>query len=289
MTPEAAKAKIKEDQRKQIALVEARKAATAFAEDLLAMTNSVAGQPKAARLDELAKQKGMTVKVTEPFSQFEPPKGIEANEKFNQVAFALTPDEPFIEQPIVGEDAVYIAALRNKIPSHIPPLTEIQEKVTEDYKRSESRKLATAAGQEFYTKLTAAMATGKAFNAAAFELGNSVTMLAPFSTVTRTIPGLDPRVDPSTVKNTAFALKEGETSQFIPTRDGGFVLHVNKFVPVTDSEVKSALPEYLANLRKSGQSEAFNEWFSKEYQAAKVVLNNDKRSEKGGAQSSDTQ
>jgi hypothetical protein len=253
------------------------------------MTNSVAGQPKAARLDELAKQKGMTVKVTEPFSQFEPPKGIEANEKFNQVAFALTPDEPFIEQPIVGEDAVYIAALNKKIPSHIPPLAEIQEKVTEDYKRSESRKLATAAGQEFYTKLTAAMATGKAFNAAAFELGNSVTMLAPFSTVTRTIPGLDPRVDPSTVKNTAFALKEGETSQFIPTRDGGFVLHVNKFVPVTDSEVKSALPEYLANLRKSGQSEAFNEWFSKEYQAAKVVLNNDKRSEKGGAQSSDTQ
>src|ERR1051325_4131494 len=279
MTADAAKAKIREDEKTQIALREARRIATAFEEELLNKPSK-----NATNLFELAKTKGLTVKVTPPFSQFEPVKGMEAPEKFNQAAFALTPEEPFIEEPIVGENAVYVAGLEKKIPSHVPPLAEIQAKVTEDYKRMQSREMATKAGQEFYSKLTAALAGGKAFNAAAFEAGYTVMTLAPFSMVSRTIQGLDPRIDPSAVKNTAFALKEGETSQFVPTRDGGFILRVNKFIPVSDSEVKSGLPNYLAGLQKSRQSEAFNEWFSKEFQAAKLQLVTD-RSEKGEASS----
>jgi len=277
MTVDAAKLKIREEQKTQLALREARKAATTFEEELLNKTPR-----NTTNLFELAKSKGLTVKVTPPFSQFEPVKGLEVPEKFNQAAFALTPEDPFIEEPIVGENAVYVAGLEKKIPSRVPPLAEIQAKVTEDYKRMQSREMATRAGQEFYSKLTAALAAGKAFNAAAFEAGYSVTTLAPFSMVSRTIQGLDPRIDPSTVKNTAFSLKEGETSQLVPTRDGGFVLHVDKFIPVSDAEVKAALPNYLAGLQKSGQSEAFNEWFSKEFQAAKVQLVTD-RPEKGGA------
>jgi parvulin-like peptidyl-prolyl isomerase len=230
----------------------------------------------------------LQVKVTEPFSQFEPVKGLEAPEKFNQLAFSLTPEEPIIDEPIVGQDAVYIVALDKKIPSRIPSLAEIQDRVTEDYKRVQSREMATRAGQEFYAKVTAALAAGKAFNAAAFEAGQTVTTIPPFSMVARSIPGLDPRIDVSSIKNTAFALKEGETSQFVPTRDGGFVLHVNKLIPVNDAEVKSALPNYLAGLQKSGQSEAFNEWFSKEFQTAKLSLVTDKQ-ETGGGSSSSTQ
>ena len=118
-----------------------------------------------------------------------------------------------------------------------------------------------------------------------------MTTLAPFSMVSRTIQGLDPRIDPSAIKNTAFSLKEGETSQFVSARDGGFVLHVTKFIPASDADVKAALPGYLANLQKSGQGEAFNEWFTKEFQASKLSLVTDKRSEKGGASggTSDTQ
>lgn len=283
MTPEAAKGKIREEEKKRMGLVEARKAANEFAEQLLN------GPKNATNLYELAKSKGLTVKVTEPFSQFEPVKGLEAPEKFNQLAFMLTPDDPFMPEPIVGEDAVYVTGLSKVIPSHVPALAEIQAKVTEDYKRMQSRELATRTGQEFYSKLTAALAAGKAFNAAAFEAGLTVTPIPPFSMVTRSIPMLDPRIDLSTIKNAAFSLKEGETSQFVPTREGGFVLHVNKFIPVSDADVKSSLPNYIATLQKSGQGEAFNEWFSKEFQAAKISLVTDKKSEKGGASSSDTQ
>jgi hypothetical protein len=52
--------------------------------------------------------------------------------------------------------------------------------------------------------------------------------------------------------------------------------------------MKAALPAFVASLEKAGQSEAFNEWFAKEFQAAKLTLVTDKKSGAPGA-SSDTQ
>lgn len=281
LAADAAKAKIKEDERHRLALVEARKEATDFAEKVLTNAPTL----KAAALDQAAKEKNLAVKVTEPFSQYEIPEGMDVPEKFGQAVAQLTPDSPLIEEPIVGGDAVYIIALKNKIPSQVPPLAQIQDKVTEDYKRFESRRLANEAGQSFYAKLQTALAAGKTFSAAATEAGQSVTGLAPFSMVSRTIQGLDPRVNSSMIKNTAFSLKEGETSQFVPTGDGGFVLHVNKFIPTSDTEVKAKLPEFIATLQRSGQSQAFSEWFTKEFQQSRLSLVTDKE-EKGGATSS---
>src|SRR4051812_33729452 len=88
MTPEAAKAKIREDEKQNVALREARKAATAFAEELLNKTTK-----NATNIYEVAKSKNLPVKVSEPFGQFEPVKGLEVPEKFNQLAFALTPED----------------------------------------------------------------------------------------------------------------------------------------------------------------------------------------------------
>jgi hypothetical protein len=288
MAADAAKAKIKEDERHRIALVEARKEATQFAEELLNATNAPAAKSRATMLDELAQQKKLAIKVTEPFSQYEIPEGMDVPEKFGQVVSQLTPDAPFVEEPVVGGDAVYIISLKNKVPSRVPPLAQIQDKVTEDYKRFESRRLANEAGQTFYAKLQTALTAGKAFNAAAMEAGQSVTGLAPFSMVSRTIQGLDPRINPSMVKNTAFALKEGETSPFVPSGDGGIVLHVNRFIPASDAEVKANLPGYLANLQRSGQSQAFSEWFTKEFQQSRLSLVTDKNN-KGGPDTSSTQ
>jgi hypothetical protein len=290
MAPDAAKAKIKEDERLNIALREARKTAITFAEKVIdASATNAPGKPKASILDEQAQANNLPVKVTPPFSQYDIPEGMDVPEKFSQLVSQLTPEAPFIEEPVVGGDAVYVVAFKNKIASHVPPLAQIQDKVTEDYKRFESRRLAMEAGQAFHAKVTAALASGKTFQAAATENGQTVTSLAPFSTVARTIQGLDPRVNPSMVKNTAFALKEGGTSGFVPSGDGGYILHVNKFIPASDADVKTALPEYIATLQRSGQSQAFSEWFSKEYQQTKLSLVTDKNEDKAGPATSATQ
>ena len=48
----------------------------------------------------------------------------------------------------------------------------------------------------------------------------------------------------------------------------------------------TVLPGYIATLQRSGQSEAFSEWFTKEFQQARLSLVTDKDDEKGGATSS---
>ncbi len=271
---ELAKQRIKEEERKRLALVEARKAATAFAQELF----DLPGTRQVANLENLAAARGIVAKTTEPFTQFDGPRGMDVPERFGQLAFMLTPGDPFIEEPIVGAESVYVGGLKKRIASEIPPLDSIRDKVTEDYKRIQSQVLARQAGQAAHAKLTNAMAAGKSFTAAATELGLNSVKLEHFNQLSRSIAGLDARIDPGSVKNAAFALKAGETSPFTFTRDGGFVLHVNSFLPVSDDQVKEALPPYLANLQRSGQAEAFNAWFGKEFQAAKLSLVTDEKS-----------
>ena len=89
-------------------------------------------------------------------------------------------------------------------------------------------------------------------------------------------PGdMPPQVDPSMVRSVAFSLKEGQASDFIPTREGGIVLLVESFVPVQEEELKAELPQYLQQLRRESASRAFNSWFSKELQMADLRLAGD--------------
>lgn len=271
LPPEAAKQRIREELRTSTALVEAQRAATTFAEELLAMQ----GAKQISNLESLASQKGIVSKITEPFDQFSSPRGMEVPERFGQVAFALTTAEPFIEEPIRGSDAVYVAGLKDKIASSNPPLESIKDRVVEDFKRDEAQKMVTRDGQEFQAKLTNAVASGKGLTAAVSELGQKLIIMPPFTRATRAISGLE-RPDISRIVGMSFTLTPGEISQFMPSRDGGFILHLNKFIPADDAKVKAAVAENQKELQRSHQSQAFEDWFRKQMQSAKLSLITDK-------------
>ena len=285
MTPDAAKAKILQDERHGLALLEARKAANEFAEELF----NLPGGKQVANLETLAASKGLKVRTTEPFSQYEGPKGLDLPERFGQLASNLSPGEPFIEEPVVGPEGVYVMALKGQIERRIPKFEEKKDQVTEDYKRQQSSTLAQMNGIAFQSKLTNAMAAGKTFAAAATELGEKPVTIAPFSQASRTIPGLDPRVNISQLKNVAFALKAGETSGFTRSADGGFVLHVSKYIPAADDAVKNALPDFITQMQRTGQGEAFSEWFSKQVAAANIKLVTDRKPGTPGAAGQEAQ
>jgi hypothetical protein len=275
LPPEAAKQKIREDFRTSLALVEAQRAATDFAEELLNMPS-----PKQiSNLTTLAAKKGIPVKDTQPFEKFESPRGMEVTERFSQTAFNLTPAEPFVEEPIRGSDAVYVAGLKERYPSEIPSFERVRDRVVEDFKADESRKMAFNEAVIFHAHLTNTVASGKPFEAAAAEFGGHPVKLKPFAQNARTIDGLDPRIDPSTVRSIAFNLKEGETGNVTPTRDGALIVHVDKFIPVSDADVKAGLPAYMATLQRQGLVEAFQEWFGKQAQTVNLTLVTDKSQE----------
>jgi hypothetical protein len=270
LTATAAKEKIKEQMRDQFALIDARKDAIAFATELAELPNRTP-----ADLEKLAASKKVAVKVSPPFSEFDSPFGMNVPENFSRIAFSLTPQEPFSEQPIIGEDGVYIIGFNKKIPSQWPSLESIRPKVTEDYRRNQAQMMARAAGIEFQKAATNAIASGKTFEQAATTAKANLTKLPPFSAITRSLPEFESKGDFSSLKNAAQSLSAGQVSSFINSRDGGFVVYLRGRQPVSDAVMQSEFNTYLASLRRSKQSEAFSDWFRHEMDLARIQLPGD--------------
>jgi peptidyl-prolyl cis-trans isomerase D len=272
MTPEAAKAKIREEVVHENATVEARKAANALAEALLEKKADTNSPNPAENLEQLAAVLKLEPKVTQPFGRFESPAELNIATRLGEIAFQLTPEEPSIPEPVVGEDAVYVMALKRKVATELPELATIKDRVTEDYKRSEAGKMLREAGAAFANN----PAAKTNFAQAAVDAGLTIMNLPPLPKTGAMIPELENRPEAGSIRNTAFTLKEGETSSFMPARDVGFVVHMEKLVPVSEEEMKSEMKNYAEELRRRRASDAFQEWFSKEYQMAKLTLAGDR-------------
>jgi hypothetical protein len=277
MKAEDAKKKIREDRKKQSARMDARRAAIAFANDLLKIPVNTNAPNPAVNLETLAKQEKLEVKASEPFARGQDPKDMNVPSDFSSVAFQLTPEDPIITDPVVGEDTIYVVALKRRIPSELPSFESVKPQVVGDYKRSESLRLCREAGQKFATSVTNSIASGKSFDSAAQQAGMPVLRIAPFARDPRaSIEGLPPQLDESSVRATAFDLAPGHLSGYVHSRDGGYVLYVDKFIPASDEEVKKELPSFVEEQRKRGASQAFNSWLTHQIQLAQLHINGDK-------------
>jgi hypothetical protein len=272
LTPDAAKAKIREELRHNQALLEAQRQAIEFANALLELP------PQTNNLANLAAAKGILSKVTEPFSRNEQPPGMKVPNTFGQVAFQLSPERPIYDQPLVAEDGVYLIGYNKRIPSEIIPLDSIRDRVTEDFRKSKAAELLQSAGNELFRNLTNGLAQGKTFQALAGGTNISVIDLPPFSKKTAALPEIPNRSDLSALKTAAFSLAPGKVSSFTTTQDGGAIIYAQAKLPVADSQLQKDLPEFMKDLRRSRQYEAFSEWLRKETELARVSLPGDKQS-----------
>jgi SurA N-terminal domain len=257
-TPEEAKAKIRETLIRNRALTDARTVANDFAAAVFKIEPA-----RAENLAMVAKQQGVAVHTTAPFAAAAGPQEFTAPENFAKIASSLTPDEPFAN-PVVGPDGVYVIALARQIPSEIPPFDQIRARVTEDYKMQSAVALAREAGTNFGLKLTVSLAAGKSFTNACTEAKLQPQMLPPFSLSTRELPELGDRVDLNQFLRFAANIPVGHASPFIDTGDGGFILFLEKQLPVDPSVMQATLPQFTAALRRARENEAFQEWLNVE-------------------------
>jgi hypothetical protein len=266
--PEAdAKARIKEDERRGLALREAHRKASVFGTEIYNQNIT-----NVAAFEKVAADNKLEVKVTEAFDRT---KGLDETNFppiFRQRAFQLTDQQPLSVQPIVGSNAVYIIALKNRIPSQMQKFDEVKDKVVADYKYDRALQMARQEGQTFATTITNSLAQNKPFEQVA-KAANAVVISVPeFTASTTTLTNLDTRINFRTLHNVASDLKKGQASSFIPTGDGGFVVYMSDRIPVTDDKLKQNLPEFLSRLRLYRQSEAFNQWFRKEAEQARLTI-----------------
>ncbi len=258
----AAKLKLKDGLRRAVALQAARKAANEFANDLF----NEEKRALAAFL-KLAATQGYAVKETEPFEQFAGPKMSDLPENFAPTAFKLNSEEP-VSPPVVGEEGVYVLALKAKLPSAPQTLEAVRAKVTEDYRQFESGDLARKAGRAFYTALTNGLAAGKTFKAVCAEQKLKVIEPPAFSASARSVPELEELgINLAQIRRPLTQLTPGKATPFMPTREGGYILHLRSRLPVAEEKIKADLPGYLEELRETRQNAAFGAWFRKEFES----------------------
>ena len=258
LSKDAAVARIKQEDREKRAMFLARKKATEFASDLYDKEHTLAAFEKAA----LAA--GLKPGVSAPFDEVEGPKDLDVAPAFVATAFKLTKEEPVAFQPAAGEEAFYVFALKDKLPSQDPPYEAVREKATAQYRHYQALNLMRQAGMTFHTILTNGLAQGKTFSTLAAGANLKVVSLPAISRSTETISeDLGITINPRTIKAVAFNTPPRTASSFIPVSDGGLLLYVREKRPVDEARLKTELPAFMATLRQSRQNEAVGMWFRK--------------------------
>jgi len=258
-TPEEAKAKIRE-------LIIRQAGAKAAMEDAMKLVTPLFAMdpPLPDNLVTVTKKQGLTVHTTAPFDEEDGPSEFIAPSDLVKAMFSMTPDSPYVPKPVLLADGVYVIGLKDRLPSAIQPLSDIRNRVMEDYKSFEATMKARAAGTNFYISAMVQMAAGQTFAQVALKAGQAPVALKPFSLNSREIPEAEGHADVRQVLNTAFSTQPGHVSQFVDSNDGGFVLYVQSLLPVDLAEKNKNLPAFEEQLRRSRENEAFNLWLEAE-------------------------
>ena len=123
--------------------------------------------------------------------------------------FELSPTNELIAGPIVGEEAIYVIAFNQRIPSEIPPFDQVQERVAADYKFGQALSKARAAGLEFAQSVSNGLAQGKTFSEICAEAKVTPITLPPFSISTQEMPEVEDKLSLMQLKNIAFRTTPG--------------------------------------------------------------------------------
>jgi hypothetical protein len=251
-----AKSQIRETLIQRRAQADAGAQANEFATVLFAMD-----PPKAENLNVVAKQKGLTVRTTAPFAADFGPTEFLAPADFTKAAFQLSAEVPLAE-PVAGTDAVYLLALAKQLPSEIPPLDQIRARVVSDFQFRSAAQMAQNKATNFVHNLQTQMTAGHTFASVCVAAGLTPETLPAFSLGTQDLPALGNRAELNQIKQAAFTTPVGHASDFVQTGDGGFVLYVQSQLPVDEAAKNVAMPQFLAQLRRARENEAFNQWLT---------------------------
>lgn len=257
-TPEEGRQRAREWMFRTNALTRAHAAANEFARAVFDLEPM-----RAENLEKVAKEKGLSVRVSKPFARDFGPDDLPVGPEFTRAAFALSAEEP-LAGPFVGEDGVYVIALERRLPSEIPSLETIREVVEADYRFEEARKRAVSAAEKFLSAATNGLASGKTFAQVCREANATRQELPPFALSTQELSGVESLVTLTELKRAAFTTPPGHVSGLVPTRDGALVLFVRERRRPDPERMKAELPAFIRAVRDTRQNEAFNDWFRKE-------------------------
>jgi hypothetical protein len=271
LTPEAAKAKIKESFKKQVAA----KAAQTNVTDLTTRLFEGHSKEKPVSKEDmqsLAATNGLTVVTTEPFDAQNPPPDLALAPKAVAFLFQLEIGDPTDQYQILpGTNGFYLVGLEKKYPSEDQPLESVRAKVTEDYRAEKAMELIKVAGANIESAVKNGLARGQSFEAICAAQEVKVETLTPFAAVTTSIPEMTDKQEFEYLVRIVYELPAGQSSPFAPTPSGGFLAYVKSRTPVEEAIVQRDIPTFLERFRKQRQDAAYQEWMMREFEAHVVM------------------
>jgi len=261
-TPEEAKIKMREYLIRGQAYTNAMEKARAFNADV-ATNNSL----RAEILNEVAKGRGMEVKITQPFDKEYGPSDIHLPSSYPASAlFNLNAESPFMGGVVQGLDGPYIIAFDKLIPSHIPLLNDIRKQVVEDCRNDSAKQLARHTGQAFAEAATNGLAQGKTFEAICSGARLTPLQIPPFSLSSESIAQIQDPTELGILKQATFTTDIGHVSQYVGTEEGevGMVVYVRQRLPIDAVKMKAELQEFGNMVRQQRENEVYGTWFNRE-------------------------
>jgi hypothetical protein len=267
LNEEAAKAKMKDNFRMQVAKQAARTNATQLADSFLQGRKKDQLITK-EEVEKFAATNGLAVVTTLPFDQKNPPRELQLLPVYLNMLFQLKTTDPEDQYRLAeATNGFYFLGLERKLPSQIQPLESVRARVIEDYRNGKALDLAHKAGSQFEAAVKAGMAKGLSFDDICASNHLKPQTLTPFSIITKSIPEIEDESEfDYYVKGAAYRMPVGAASDFAPTDAGGLLICVKARTPVDESIVKQDLPEFLAQQQAQRQAAAFNIWINRELQ-----------------------
>ncbi|MGA2853838.1 MAG: hypothetical protein ABSE90_06895, partial [Verrucomicrobiota bacterium] len=166
--------------------------------------------------------------------------------------------------PIAGSTAYYVMALDKKLDTTIPPLDQIRDRVTQDFRMVQATAIAQRTGTNFAPALAGQLMAGHSFASVCVAAGLHPETMPAFSLSTRELPELGNRIDLNQFLQVIANIPVGRTSPFIETTLGGFIVYVQSRLPLDQAAMNADLPQFTAALRREREGEAFNQWIQTE-------------------------
>ncbi|MBU0677540.1 MAG: SurA N-terminal domain-containing protein [Verrucomicrobia bacterium] len=202
---------------------------------------------------------GLEVMSLPPFASGDELEGIESPAAFERAAFSreLLPDEYFSDA-ILGDDYVYVLALKERIKPQIPEYEEVADKVKEaasiDMTVVRLKEQAEAVGEG----ARAALQEGKTLEDVARKFDLEITKPAEFTAAS----GIEENPYSDYIVRTVLFLNENEISDPIPTEDCLLIVHVAKRTPGDPTAFATIRDQLVGSIIRERSSTLFQDWQS---------------------------
>ncbi len=228
---------------------------------------------KAISFDEAAKNRNLAITTTDFFAMEDTVPGVKVPvdfrtglSPFNNEAFRLRNDLR-VNNPVEGEDGVYVMEyVEIQPPNDKPDFSVVKNKVIATRKETIGREETEKAGKAARTLIGEALAKGQTFAQACEAAGLKPVTLPPFSSR----EPIKNSPDSQAIQYIVFPLNTGDTSEFVATPEGGFILHLDARNGGDPKDFEKEAPELQRRLITHKRNLAFQEWLNRSFQQAGI-------------------